>query len=72
MQNNSISILVIDMLAELPTILDSFFTSTSSDYIGVVGREWWGATNWWRKHTLCNYSCIMDPLVHEMASQISR
>ena len=27
------------LLAELPAILDS----TTSDYIGVVGRGWWGA-----------------------------
>ena len=27
------------LLAELPTILDSFFTNTTSDYIEVVG---WG------------------------------
>ena len=27
------------LLAELPAILDSCFTNTTSDYIGVVGRE---------------------------------
>ena len=36
-------------IAELPAILDSFFTNTTSDYIGVVGWEWWGATKWWGK-----------------------
>ena len=30
------------LLAELPTILDTF-TNITSDYIDVVGREWWGA-----------------------------
>ena len=25
---------------ELPPILDSFFTSATSDYVGVVGWEW--------------------------------
>ena len=34
------------LLAELPAILDSFFTNTTSDYIGVVGWGWWGATKW--------------------------
>ena len=28
------------LLAELPVILDSFFTSTTSDYIGVVDWGW--------------------------------
>ena len=48
-------------LAELSTILEPFI-STSSDYIGVVGRGWWGSTKWRGKHTLCSYTCIMDLL----------
>ena len=36
-QDNSIGVLFNGLLAELPTILDSFITSTTSDYIGVVG-----------------------------------
>ena len=31
------------LLAELPAILDSFFTNTTSDFIGVIGWGWWGA-----------------------------
>ena len=34
-------VLLNGLLAELPAILDN---STTSDYIGVVGRGWWGAT----------------------------
>ena len=45
-QGNSFGVLFNGLLAELPTILDSFFTSTTSDYIGVVGWGWWGATKW--------------------------
>ena len=45
-QGNSIGLLSSGLLAELPTILDSFFTNTTSDFIGVVGRGWWGATKW--------------------------
>ena len=37
-QGNLFAILFIGLLAELPTILDSFFTNTTGDYIGVVGR----------------------------------
>ena len=29
-----------DLLPEFPTILDSFFTSATSNYIGVVGCGW--------------------------------
>ena len=58
------------MLAEFPPTLDSFFTSTTSDYIGVVGRGWWGATKWRGKHTLCSYTCFMDPLVLELAQKV--
>ena len=39
-QGNSIGVLSSGLLAELPTILDSFFTNTTSDFIGVVGRGW--------------------------------
>ena len=41
--------LVNGMLAKLPAILDSYCTSTTSDYIGVVGWGWWGVTKWWGK-----------------------
>ena len=43
-QGSSAGALFDDLLAELPTILDNFFTNTSSDYIGVIGLEWWRAT----------------------------
>ena len=36
-QGNSFGVLFNGLLAELPAILDSFFTSTTSDFIGVVG-----------------------------------
>ena len=55
------------LLAELPIILDSFFSSTTSDYIGVVGRGWWGATKWQGKHS---YTCTMDPLSLEIAQKV--
>ena len=35
---NSFGVLFNSLLAELPAILDGFFPSTTSDYIGVVGR----------------------------------
>ena len=35
---NSFGVLFDGLLAELPAILDGFFPSTTSDYIGVVGR----------------------------------
>ena len=38
-QGNSVGVLFDGLLAELPAILDSFFTSTTSDYIGVVGSH---------------------------------
>ena len=66
-QGNSVGVLFNGLQAELLAILDSFFTSTTSDYIGVVGWGWWGATKWRGKHTLCGYTCIMDPLVLELA-----
>ena len=37
-QDNSIGILLNSFLAKLPTILDSFFTTNTSDYEGVVDR----------------------------------
>ena len=69
-QGNSAGALFDGLLAELPAILDSFFTSTTSEYIGVVGRGWWGATKWRGKHTLCSYTCFMDPLVLELAQKV--
>ena len=39
-QGNSAGALFDGLLAELPAILDSFFTSTTSEYIGVVGWGW--------------------------------
>ena len=56
-QGNSVGVLLDGLLAELPAILDSFSTSTTSDYIGVVGWGWWGAMKWWGKHTLCSHTC---------------
>ena len=53
-QGNSFGVLFNGLLAELPAILDSFFTSTTSDSIGVVGWGWWGATKW-RGKTHVNY-----------------
>ena len=69
-QGNSAGALFNGLLAELPAFLDSFFTSTTSDYIGVVGWEWWGATKWQEKHTLCGYTCFMNPLVLELAQKL--
>ena len=42
-QGYSVGVLFNGLLAELPAILDSFFTNTTSDYIGVVVWGWWGA-----------------------------
>ena len=61
---NSVGVFFNGLLAELPAILDSFFTSTTSDYMGMIGQGWWG------KHMLCSYTCIMDPLVLELAQKI--
>ena len=36
-QGNSAGALFDGLLAELPIILDRFFTSTTSDYIGMIG-----------------------------------
>ena len=44
MQGSLFGILFIGLLADLPAILDSFFNNTTSDFIGVVGWGWWGAT----------------------------
>ena len=68
-QGNSVGTLFDGLLAELPAILDDFFTGTTSDYIGVVGRGWWGATKWREKHTLCSYTYFMDPLMLELAKE---
>ena len=38
-QGNSVGVLFNGLLAELPAILNNFFTSTTSDYIGVVGSH---------------------------------
>ena len=46
MQGSLFGILFIGLLANLPAILDSFFNNTTSDFIGVVGWGWWGATKW--------------------------
>ena len=53
-QGNSVGVLFNGLLAELPAILNNFFTSTTSDYIGVVGWGWWGVTHTVarKKHTV--------------------
>ena len=40
-QDKSVDVLFNGLLAELPAILNSFFTNTTSDYIGVVGQGLW-------------------------------
>ena len=69
-QGNSVGVLFNGLLAELPTIVDSFFTSTTSDYIGVVGWGWWGAMKRWGKHMLCIYTSIMDSMVLELVQKV--
>ena len=69
-QGNSVGILFDGLLSELPAILDSFFTSATSDYIVVVGWGWWVATKWWGKHMLCSHTCIMDSLAPESAQKV--
>ena len=64
--SNLVGVLFNGLLAELPITLDGFFTSSKSDYIGVVGRGWWRATKCREIHTLCSYTSIMDPLVLEI------
>ena len=71
-QGNSVGVLFDGLLAELPAILDSCFTSTTSDYMRVVGQGWWGAKKWRGKQMLCNYTCIMDPLVLELAQKVAK
>ena len=63
-QNNSVGALSNGLLAELPTVLDSSFTSTTNDYLGVEGSHK-GAGN-----MLCSYTCDMDQLVLEMAQKV--
>ena len=54
------------MLAELAAILDSFLTLLHrGGWSGVVGGHEVA-----EKHTLCNYTCIMDPLVLDMAHKV--
>ena len=60
---NSAGTLFDSVLAKFPAVLDSFFISTTNDYIGMVGRGWWGVTKWWEKYTLCSYTRFVDPLV---------
>ena len=62
-QGNSFSVLFNGLLAELPAILDSFFTSTTSDSIGVVGWGWWGATKWRGKTHVKYLHLHKDPWV---------
>ena len=57
-QDNLVGVLLDGLLAELPAILDGFFTSTTSDYIGVVGWGWWGATKW-RGNTRCVVTLVL-------------
>ena len=38
-----VSVLFNSLLAELPAIIDS--TSTTGDYIEVVGQGWWGSSH---------------------------
>ena len=41
MQGNSVGVLFINgLVAELPTIFNSFFTNTTSYDIGLVGKGW--------------------------------
>ena len=44
-EGNSYGLLINDLIADLPSILN-IFVSTISDYIGMVGWGWWGATKW--------------------------
>ena len=63
-QGNSIGALFNGLPAELPTI---FLTSTTSDYIGMVGsHEVVGKTHAMQLHL---HMYIMDPLVLEMAQK---
>ena len=40
---SSMDVLFNNLLAELCTILDSFFTNITSAYVEVVSQGWWGA-----------------------------
>ena len=71
-ESNSVGVPFNGLLAELPAILDSFFTSTTGDYIGVVGWGWQGVTKWRGKHKPCGYTCIMDLLVLELAQKVDK
>ena len=51
---NSVYQLFKGLLVEIPAILDSFFTNTTSTLIGVEGGGWWGATKWRVK---ANHNC---------------
>ena len=67
-QGNSVGVLLDGLLAELPAILDSFFTSTTSDYIEwLVGVGGGGEPR--SGGELCSHTCIMDPLVPELAQK---
>ena len=37
---------------------------------GLVGRGWWKVTVWQQKHKLRSYTCIMDPLLVEIAQKV--
>ena len=52
---------------ELPAILDSFFTSSKSDYIRVAEGNPEVAGN----YMLRNYTCFMNPLVFEMSQKVA-
>ena len=59
-QGNSFGVLFNGLLAELPTILDSFFTSTTSDSIGVVG---WGRSSDNTKNTAVTMFHLKDNML---------
>ena len=61
-QGNSANALFDGLLAELAAI--------SSVPQGMVGPGWWGVMKWLGKHTLCSYTCFMDPLVLELAQKV--
>ena len=69
-QGNSAGALFDGLLAEFPTILDSFF----HQYHKSLHRGGWsgvvGSNDWRGKHTLCSYTCFMDPLVLKLAQKV--
>ena len=69
MQGNLAGVLFNSSLDELPTILDSFYASSTNDYIMMVGWGWCGVTKRWEKHKLCSYTCIIDQLVLELVQK---